>query len=92
MRPRSSAADDPAAANEALAALQADFSALYSGLGRLDPAGAVLRAMLLQAFYFDPLRAPADGAARPSTSCSAGSWRLGVDDPVLGPLDLLQEP
>jgi transposase len=39
-------------ANEALAALQADLCALYSGLGRSSiPPERLLRAMLLQAFY-----------------------------------------
>ena len=38
--------------NEALAALQADFSALYSGMGRPSiPPERLLRAMLCQAFY-----------------------------------------
>jgi transposase len=39
-------------ANEALVALEADFSALYSGIGRPSiPPERLLRAMLLQAFY-----------------------------------------
>jgi transposase len=38
--------------NEALAALEADFAALYSGVGRPSiPPEKLLRAMLLQAFY-----------------------------------------
>src|ERR687883_1091384 len=39
-------------ANVALAALSADFAALYSGMGRPSvPPEKLLRAMLLQAFY-----------------------------------------
>ena len=39
-------------ANTALAALSADFAALYSGMGRPSvPPEKLLRAMLLQAFY-----------------------------------------
>lgn len=39
-------------ANEALCALQGDFCALYSGMGRPSiPPERLLRAMLLQAFY-----------------------------------------
>jgi transposase len=38
--------------NEALGALEADFAALYSGVGRPSiPPEKLLRAMLLQAFY-----------------------------------------
>ncbi len=52
-------------ANEALASLDGDFGALYARrFGRPSlPPERLLRAMLLQAFYVDPLGAPADGAA-----------------------------
>jgi transposase len=50
--------------NEALWALAAEFSALYSPIGRQSiPREKLLRAMLLQAFYSISLGAAVDGAA-----------------------------
>lgn len=72
--------------NEALAALQGDFSALNSGmLERL------LRAMLLQAFY--SIRSERQLTERLDFDLLF-PWfvGLGVDDTRVGPLHLLQEP
>ena len=50
--------------NEALAALEQDFSGLYARLGRPSiPPEKLLRAMLLQAFYSIRSERQADGAA-----------------------------
>ena len=50
--------------NEALSVLEREFAALYSPIGRPSiPPEKLLRAMLLQAFLFDPLGAASDGAA-----------------------------
>ncbi|WP_244301621.1 IS5 family transposase [Stappia sp. P2PMeth1] len=69
-------------ANESLAALQADFSALYSGMGRpLIPPERLLRAMLLQAFY--SIRSERQLMERLDFDLLF-RWfvGLGVDDPV----------
>jgi len=47
---------------------------------RLYSAGSLVRASLLQLFYSTAMNG-ADGAAD-LTSCSAGSWVLGIDDEV----------
>ena len=78
--------------NEALAALASEFAARYAPIGRPSiPAEKLLWAMLLQAFLFDPLGAPVDGAAgvRPSVPLVRGIWdrRRG-----LGPFRVLEEP
>ena len=50
--------------NEALSALEREFAALYSPIGRPSiPPEKLLRAMLLAGVLFDPLGAAADGAA-----------------------------
>lgn len=69
-------------ANEALAALQADFSAVYSQMGRLSiPPERLLRAMLLQAFY--SIRSERQLMERLDFDLLF-RWfvGLGVDDPV----------
>ncbi len=69
-------------ANEALAALQSDFSALYSGRGRPSiPPERLLRAMLLQAFY--SIRSERQLMERLDFDLLF-RWfvGLGVDDPV----------
>ena len=69
-------------ANDALAGLQADFSALYSGLGRPSiPPERLLRAMLLQAFY--SIRSERQLMERLDFDLLF-RWfvGLGVDDPV----------
>ena len=50
--------------NEALVALEHEFSGLYAPIGRpsISPE-KLLRAMLLQALLFDPVGTAADGAA-----------------------------
>ena len=50
--------------NEALETLSGEFAVLYSGIGRPSiPPEMLLRAMLLQAFFFRALGAAVDGAA-----------------------------
>lgn len=68
--------------NEALAALQADFSVLYSGMGRPSiPPERLLRAMLCQAFY--SIRSERQLMERLDFDLLF-RWfvGLGVDDPV----------
>lgn len=72
-------------ANDALAGLQADFSALYSGLGRPSiPPERLLRAMLLQAFY--SIRSEPQLMERLEFDLLF-RWfvGLGIDDPVWVP-------
>ena len=64
--------------NEVLAALDGDFSEAYADGGRPSIAPErLLRALLLQAFYSDPLGAAADGAARlqPALPLVRRPWR-----------------
>lgn len=63
---------------EALSTLQRKFGALYSPIGRPSiPPEKLQRAMLLQAFLFDPLGAAFDGAAgiRPAVPLVHRNWR-----------------
>ena len=69
------------------------FAAIYADTGRPSILPErLLRALLLQAFYYGPLGTAADGAAPLTTACSAGSsvWHRRSG---LGPHDcVLQEP
>ena len=78
--------------NEALAALEREFAALYSPIGRPSiPPEKLLRAMLLQAFY--SIRSERQLMERLEYDLLF-RWfvGLGVDDRGLGPFDLLEEP
>ncbi len=77
--------------NEALAALEKEFSALYSPLGRRSiPPEKLLRAMLLQAFY--SIRAERQLMERLEFDLLF-RWfvGVGVDDPVWGSFGFLEE-
>ncbi|MBB4399170.1 hypothetical protein GGD62_008320 [Bradyrhizobium sp. ERR14] len=77
--------------NEALAALEREFAALYSPIGRPSiPPEKLLRAMLLH--LFDPLRAASDGAAgiRPAVPLVRRNRRRRRRR--LGPFGVLEEP
>src|SRR3954464_14464484 len=78
--------------NAALLALERDFTALYSSMGRPSiPPEKLLRSMLLQAFYSISVGAAFDGAAgiRPSVPlvCRHRRRRCRV-----GPFGVLEEP
>ncbi|ABE60915.1 ISGsu3, transposase [Nitrobacter hamburgensis X14] len=79
-------------ANAALNDLSRDFDKLYTAFGRPSIAPEkLLRAMLLQAFY--GIRSERQLMERLEFDLLL-RWfvGLGVDDPVWGPLDLLEEP
>ena len=78
--------------NEALAALSGEFSALYARMGRPSiPPEKLLRAMLLQAFY--SIRSERQLMERLEFDLLF-RWfvGIGVDDAVVGSLDVFQEP
>ena len=78
--------------NEALSALERDFAALYSPIGRPSiPPEKLLRAMLLQAFY--SIRSERLLMERLEYDLLF-RWfvGIGVDDRGLGPFGVLEEP
>ncbi|MGY3363379.1 hypothetical protein ACVWZL_000504 [Bradyrhizobium sp. GM2.4] len=78
--------------NEALAALEREFAALYSPIGRpVDPAGEAAAGDAVAGVLFDPLRAASDGAAgiRPAVPLVRRNRRRRCS---LGPFGVLEEP
>lgn len=63
--------------NEALAALERDFAALYSPMAPFNPAGKAAASDAATGVLFDPLGAAVDGAAgiRPSVPLVRRDWR-----------------
>jgi Transposase domain (DUF772) len=78
--------------NEALGELSPTFAGLYARVGRPSiPPEQLLRALLLQAFY--SIRSERQLMERLDFDLLF-RWfvGLGIDDPVWGPLELLEEP